>query len=257
MTVNQWYNFRSMELSADEERVHRRRNWIASVVTLIVLALLGIFVWRVLFFAGLIRSGEIDPSNYNYVSGYTLSSILSDKPFQEGEFDVVTKDDPSLGAVGAPVTIVEFADFQCAYSKESSFILRELAAAYPQTIHYVYRDFPLSEIHPLSQTASQAGECAHAQGKFWEYHDRLYQNQSTLSEESFVEYARELNLNVTAFERCLTSDHAQDEVLADYLDGVKAGVRGTPMFFVNGNRIAGAIPKDVLEAIIQSAQNNN
>jgi protein-disulfide isomerase len=241
-----------MELSVDEVHIHRRRNWIASVVTLIVLILLGVFVWRVMFFADLIRSGEIDLSNYNFLSDYTLSANLLSEPLQDGTFDVATDDDPSLGVVGAPVTIVEFADFLCGYSRESSFILRELAAKYPQQIQYIYRDFPLSDIHPLSQIASEAAQCAHEQNKFWEFHDRIYQNQSSLSEGSFVEFARELNLNVAKFEECLTTDKMGAEVLVDYADGVKASVRGTPTFFINGNRVVGAIPKATLETIIKS-----
>ena len=241
-----------MELSHEEKILHRKRNLIAAVATVVVVALLSVFVWRVLFFVELIRSGEIDPSVENFVSDYTLSSMLSDKPLQDGKFNVATADDPSLGALDAPILIVEFADFQCEYSRESSFVMRELVAAYPQKIKYIYRDFPLSEIHPLAQAASQAAQCAHMQGKFWEFHDSLYQNQPMLAEGSFVDFARGLNLNVSAFEKCFASNQTQDEVLADYLDGVEAGVRGTPTFFVNGNRIVGAIPKDVLEAIIKS-----
>ncbi len=246
------YTFPCMDVSMNEDEIHRKRNWVATVATFLVLGLLSVFVWRVLFFTGLIRSGGIDLSNFSFLSSYSASAALASAPLKDGTFDVATTDDPSLGTPGAPVTIVEFADFQCPFSKQESSVLRELAARYPQQIYFIYRDFPLSDIHPLAQTAAEAGACANAQGKFWEYHDRLYQNQSSITQTSFVEFARELNLDVGAFETCLMSDRMGEEVLADYKAGVEAGVRGTPTFFINGNRIAGAIPKEILETIIAS-----
>ncbi len=240
----------SMEVFENEHEVHRKRNWIATIVTLLVLGFLWVFVWRVLFFTDLIRSGGVDFSQWSFLSNYSASATLASIPLKEGTFEVSTTDDPSLGSVNAPLMIVEFADFQCPFSKQESSIVRELAAKYPDKIHVIFRDFPLSDIHPLAQTAAEAAACAHEQGKFWEYHDRLFQNQSLLSSSSFVQFARELNLDVSAFETCVASDRMGEEVLADYAAGVEAGVRGTPTFFINGNRIAGAIPKDVLEEMI-------
>lgn len=235
-----------------ERSVHRMRSWIATIVTLLVLAFIGFFVYRVLYFAEQIRTGEIDISSYDFQQKLSISAQLAGAPILDGEYDVTSTDDPSLGLPGAPVTIVEFADFGCPYSRESSFVMRELASLYPTEIHYIYRDFPIPELHPIAQKAAEAGECAQEQDAFWPYHDKMYQNQSILSEEVFVEFAQELNLNVTQFESCLTSGRHAQEVLQDYEDGTAAGVRGTPTFFINGNKIPGAIPADILETIVQA-----
>lgn len=238
-----------MEVDA---HIHRRRSIIATIVTLFVLAVLGLFVWRVIYYAEQIRTGTLDTSSLDFSQQYSITESLAANPVQDGVFDVATVDDPFLGSVNAPVTIVEFADFGCPYSRESSFTIRELALKYPDQVRFVYRDFPLTDIHPIAQKAAEAGECAQDQGRFWEFHDRLYQNQATLVESDFVKFAESLNMNVFQFERCLESGRYADEVTDDLTDGIEAGVRGTPTFFVNGNRIAGAIPQDILDAIIQS-----
>src|SRR3989339_188654 len=235
-----------------EATIHRRRGLIAIIATLVVLVLLGVFVVRFVYHAHLIRSGEFDPSSLSFTTAYTVSRALASEPVEDGVFDLETTDDPSLGSSSAQVTIVEFADFGCPYSQESSFVVRELALQYPEDVRFIYRDFPLVDLHPIAQKAAEAGECAQDQGKFWEYHDKLYQNQNDLTEERLVEFAAELNMNVYQFESCVTSGRYANEVLDDYPAGGEAGVRGTPTFFINGNRIAGAIPKDILDAIIQS-----
>ncbi len=241
-----------METIQGDAHIHRARSWVATIVTVILLALLSVFVWRVLHYVNLIKSGELSSGSYNFTESFTTSIDLASQPVRDGTIDVVTSDDPSLGNPSAPVKIVEFADFQCPYSKEASTTLRELALKYPNEVYYVYRDFPLTEIHPLSQKAAEAGECADDQGKFWEYHDKLYQNQSRLDDDSFVQFAMQLNMNVKRFEGCLSSGQHTDEVIEDYLDGLEASVRGTPTFFLNGNRIAGSIPADVLDDLVQS-----
>ncbi len=241
-----------METIQGDAHIHRARSWVATIVTVILLALLSVFVWRVLHYVNLIKSGELSSGSYNFTESFTTSIDLASQPVRDGTIDVVTSDDPSLGNPSAPVKIVEFADFQCPYSKEASSTLRELALKYPNEVYYVYRDFPLTEIHPLSQKAAEAGECADDQGKFWEYHDKLYQNQPRLDDDSFVQFAMQLNMNVKRFEGCLSSGQHTDEVIEDYLDGLEASVRGTPTFFLNGNRIAGSIPADVLDDLVQS-----
>lgn len=240
----------------EEAHIHRARSWVAGIATLVVLLLLGIFVARVWYYAGALRSGTLDASAFNFIGSQTLSATLAAQPVKDGTFDVATTDDPRLGRADAPVTIVEFADFGCPYSRESSFVVRELAAKYPEFVRFIYRDFPIVELHPIAQKAAEAAQCAQDQGTFWEYHDKLYQNQNDLSEDRLVEFATELNMNTFQFESCLSSGRYADEVIEDYQAGVAAGVRGTPTFFINGNRIAGAIPKEILEALIQSVASN-
>ncbi len=245
-----------MEVTTDAP-IHRRRGLVATFATLVVLVLLGVFVYRVMYFANLLRSGEIDPSSLSFLGAYSVSAALASQPITDGIFDLATIDDPSLGSSSAVVTIVEFADFECPYSRESSFVVRELAAKYPDSVRFIYRDFPLSDIHPIAQKAAEAGECAQDQGKFWEYHDKLFQNQSGLTQDRLVEFATALNMNTFQFESCLSSGRYADEVIEDYQAGVEAGVRGTPTFFINGNRVAGAIPSEILDAVIRSILNRD
>ncbi len=243
----------SPTLHSEEQVIHRKRNWIATVVTIGVLCLLSGFVWKILSYVKQIREGTLDVSSLNVrPTSFSSSVRLAAMPVADQPVNLVTSDDPSLGRADAPMTIVEFADFVCPYSKDASFTLRELSLQYPEKIHYIYRDFPITDLHPLAQKAAEAGECAAQQGRFWEYHDKLYQNQQDSSQERLYEFASELNLNTAQFRTCLDSGSKQDEVLQDYQDGLEAGVRGTPTFFINGTKIQGAIPKDVFEQLIAS-----
>lgn len=237
-------------LEAEDVEIHKKRNWVATIVTLLVLLLLGSFVWRIWSFTQQIRSGQIDPSTFEFKQAFTSSLRLAAIPVSDQPIHLTTTDDPSLGRADARLTIVEFADFGCPYSREVSFILRELSLKYPEKIHYIYRDFPIVDLHPIAQKAAEAGECAAEQGRFWEYHDKLYSNQSDLSQDRLYEFASELNLNVETFRDCLDSGRKREEVLEDYQDGLNAGVKGTPTFFLNGTKVEGSIPKELFEQVI-------
>ncbi len=234
----------------EEQQIHRKRNWVATVITLIVLFLLAAFVWRVLSFATQIRSGQIDPSTFEFKQAFTTNLRLSAIPLSDQPVNLVSTDDPSLGRTDAALTIVEFADFGCPYSREASLTMRELSLKYPEKIRYIYRDFPIADLHPIAQKAAEAGECAAEQGQFWQYHDKLFANQSDLSQQRLSEFASELGLNVSTFELCLNSGRKRGEVLEDYQTGLDAGVRGTPVFFLNGTKVEGAVPKDLFERVI-------
>jgi protein-disulfide isomerase len=137
------------------------------------------------------------------------------------------------------------------YSKQSAFVMRSLLEKYGTRIRYAYRDFPVHELHPEAQKAAEAGKCAQEQGKFWEYHDKLYLNQSDLRESRLVDLAKETNLDMNAFRTCLKSGAMADAVIKDTRAGAEAGVRGTPTFFINGVRVEGAIPEDVFSRLIE------
>ncbi len=236
----------------EDEEINKQRNWTATIISMVVIVLLGFFAWRIIYFSNLIKTGEVDFSQYSFLNSTSTNIKLASQPMEGDIKDIYSSKAPSLGNKDALVQIIEFADFGCPYSRETSFTIRELAQKYPDKINIVYRDFPITDIHPLAQMAAEAGKCAQDQGRFWEYHDKVYQNQTQLAEESFSEFAQQLNLNIGVFNGCMDSKIHTDDVLADYEDGFNAGVRGTPTFFINGNMIAGAIPKDVFEKIINS-----
>lgn len=160
-------------------------------------------------------------------------------------------DDPALGSPDAPVLIVEFSDFQCFYcARFANETLGPILDTYGDSVRLVYRDFPLSSIHPQAEKSAEAAQCAHQQGKFWEYHDLLFENQQALDIGSLKVYAQQLGLDSEAFDDCLDSGHFATEVEQDLTDGVNYGVTATPTFFVNGRLVRGAQPLSVFQALI-------
>lgn len=163
-------------------------------------------------------------------------------------------DDPYLGNPEAPVTIVEFADFQCPFcARLHADALPKIIDKYVKTgkAKFIYRDFPLRSIHAMAEKAAEAGVCAHKQGKFWPYHDLIYTRQSQLNEENLKVWARELGLNIDMFSQCLDSGKYAAEVEKDLNAGVAAGVEGTPGTFINGRLVAGAVPFESFAKIIE------
>lgn len=156
-------------------------------------------------------------------------------------------DDPVLGDSDAPVTIVEFSDYQCPYcARFRAQTLDLIKENYIDTgkVKFVYRDFPLSSIHPMAQKAAEASECADDQDMFWEYHDKIFEGQRSLSIDSLKQWASELGLNTGQFNTCLDSGKYESEVKNDLSDGSAAGGRGTPFFLVGNIPLSGALPFD-------------
>lgn len=165
--------------------------------------------------------------------------------------DVSPDDDPAWGPADAPVTIVEFGDYQCPYCKrfyDETF--PAIKAAYEGRVRFVYRDFPLTSIHPYAQKAAEASECADDQGRFWDYHDVLWANQGALDIASLKAYAAQLGLDMATFDDCLNSGKNAQEVQKDHSDGASYGVPGTPTFFINGVKLVGAQPFSSFQAVI-------
>ena len=152
----------------------------------------------------------------------------------------------------APVTIVEFSDFQCPFCKKTESTLNDLLTKYSGRVKLAYMDFPLREIHTQAQPAAEAARCAGEQGKFWEYHDALYRDQSKLNGTELLTHARTLNLDGKSFQSCLDSGKFKSKVEADLEQGKKLGVAGTPGFFVNGVFLSGAQPLAEFERIIDN-----
>ena len=148
-------------------------------------------------------------------------------------------DYPAKGPAKAPVTIVEFSDYQCPYCGRAEEAVKQILENYKDKVRFVYRDFPLP-MHPNAPKASEAAQCAKEQGKFWEYHDALYADQSKLSLTDLQATAERLGLKTEAFKTCLESGKYAAEVSKDVADGQKAGVSSTPFFFINGIPVIGA-----------------
>jgi protein-disulfide isomerase len=152
----------------------------------------------------------------------------------------VTPDGPGRGPADAPVTIVEFSDYQCPFCQRAEPTLQQVAARYPDQVRIVYRHFPLDSIHPLARPAAEAAACADEQGKFWEFHALVWEATPDLGPEKLTEMAAALDLDADAFGVCVTERRFRDLVEKDLNDGQAAGVNGTPAFFVNGIPLSGA-----------------
>jgi len=151
----------------------------------------------------------------------------------------------------AKVMIVEFSDFQCPYCGRVEATLQSVLAKHPDTVALAYRDMPMSKIHPLARQAAKAARCSGEQGKFWEYHDLLFADQSKLDQDGLMDKARKLKLDEQQFESCLSGEKFEAQIQQDSQDGMRAGVNGTPGFFINGIFLSGSQPERAFENLVQ------
>jgi protein-disulfide isomerase len=163
---------------------------------------------------------------------------------------VVTEGHPSHGPADAPITIVEFSDFECPYCRAMLGTIKNVQETYGEKVRLVYRQFPLNSIHPNAQRAAEASLCADEQGKFWEMHDLMFEDQSGLSVEALAMKAESLELDGTAFQTCLSSNKYAEQVKQDVMAGTVVGVTGTPAVFINGRPLVGNVPYDDVAQII-------
>ena len=210
-------------------------------------------------FIGGYTLGSLDSSDSG-ISNEELKEILSDiqvdptpqpaqapsQPSVPGKIMVSLDDDPFKGNPNAPVTIIEFSDFQCPFcSRFFQQTLPQIETDYIDTgkVKFVYRDLPLDSLHPNARPAHIAAECADEQGKFWDYHDILFEKQSewnrlaaTDLQSTLSQYASDLGLQSSIFENCLKSDKIADEVNKDALDAARVGATGTPAFYIGNEK---------------------
>ena len=173
-------------------------------------------------------------------------------PYQQVvRYDVPIDDDPINGPDNAAITIIEFSDFECPYCRQwHEQVYNRLFQTYSGQIRIVYRDFPLTSIHPNAFPAAEAANCAGEQGVYWAYHDQLFGQEFGLGKDAYQQYAEQLNLNMASFNACLDSGKYQAEIQADFEYAAQLGVRSTPTFFINGIALVGAQPFEVFQQVI-------
>ncbi len=179
-------------------------------------------------------------------------------------------DDPILGDEDAPLTLIEFSDYQCPYcSRFTKEVFPLIKEEYIKSgkLRYVFRDFPIEQLHPQAQKAAEAAHCAGEQGKYWEMHDLLFEKQKAMEIDHLKSYAKEMKLDVTDFNTCLDSGKYAKEIMKDLQEGQRAGVRGTPSFVlgktskdgnIKGRFIRGAVPyqefRKMFEAMLKEEE---
>ncbi|MDB6057999.1 MAG: oxidoreductase [Verrucomicrobiales bacterium] len=163
----------------------------------------------------------------------------------------VTRHDHVRGPHRAPVTLVEYGDIECPYCGQAHSILRALEQEMEGQLRFVFRHFPLTTIHPFAEHASEAAEAAGAQGKFWEMHDLLFENQDALSDEDLVTYSAELNLDARRVANDIVTGAHAARIGHDIDTGLRSEVDGTPMFFINGKKYNGDLE---LYAMLEALQ---
>lgn len=224
--------------------------WWGSVILFLGAGVL-IFFFALLYEYVTIIQNQRTAQLYQSLKQFGVYNPISTTEQQIYTSHTLTEDDPVLGNQDASVVIIEFGDFQCPFCKRVAPVVKEIARDYADTVAIQFRDFPIEQAHPEAVNASLAAECAHEQGGFWEYHDRLYDTQNVFSQSHYFDIARELGLNMDMFSRCYDSQKYKNEILQDFEEGRALGVTGTPTFFINGSKLSGVLSYDQFVQIIE------
>ena len=162
----------------------------------------------------------------------------------------VSDSDHIDGPADAPVTLVEYGDYECPYCGQAYVILQQLKELFGDQLRVVYRHFPLATIHPHAQSAAEAAEAAGAQGRFWDMHGLLFENQEALEDDDLETYAADIGLDMVRFTHDMTEHRHAARIREDVRGGIRSGVNGTPAFFINESRYDGVYDADSLGAAI-------
>ena len=220
------------------------------------------FIPASIIIAALIVSGTIFYTRGEISNGTANIGNTAPGTNQGGTVKVSVDDDPFLGPKNAKVVLVEFSDFQCPFCRKfwrETFLQIKKEFIDTGKIKFVYRDFPL-DFHPQAKNSAEAAQCANEQGRFWEFHDKIFEEQEKKGEgtiqftlQDIKKWASEIGVNSDKFNSCLDSGKYKSEVEKDYTEGSSYGVSGTPTTFVNGKPIVGAQPYSVLKSEIENA----
>lgn len=165
----------------------------------------------------------------------------------------VSASDHVLGSEDARVTLVEYGDFECPYCGAAYPITSQIIHKMGDQLRFVFRQFPLTEVHPYALAAAEASEAAAAQGKFWEMVDMIYRNQDELDNEHLYDFANAIGLDMKRFKHDMQDHTYEGKVQEDFMSGVRSGVNGTPSFFINGRQYEGPVDIDAMTQALQGA----
>lgn len=213
------------------------------------------FTWKVFYYAGRIKAeGAVSFEQIYSHSAATADNLraLAQGAPGTGVVGGLPGSEPFTGPAEAKLTVVQFADYGCPYSSEVSLVTRALEQLHREDVKFIYRNFPLEDLHEGATNAALAAECAHLQGKFSLFHELLYRLKGDLTSESLLATAESAGLNIPLWERCMGSAEARQALETDIADGLAAGVTSTPTFFFNGVKIEGAIPYAIFNSLLSA-----
>jgi protein-disulfide isomerase len=221
------------------------------IILFLLVLLLGYFSYLVFNHARHSLKGDI----YNEATGGWIT--LEDyKQARRTISEIISEDEPWLGSNEPAVYITAYESFGCPFCKDNQKDIRELLAKYSSLVRFIVKDFPLEGIQSGVMAAHLAAACANEQGRYWEFSDYLYEHQTDFKEAELKQWAKNLGLDETKFNKCFADDKYSNEIRQDYAEGVKAGVVGTPSYIINSTLISGTIPFATWEQILAYILNN-
>ncbi|MCK5416183.1 thioredoxin domain-containing protein [Candidatus Parcubacteria bacterium] len=228
---------------------------IASISAFIIIFLSGVF----LNLNQIIYFNKVQKVEKNLDGTYYLNENFRQDPFITRNPQlrdmlrgpIITNLDPSIGNYEAVVNIVYFSDFKCDYCRDQEKVLNKIIEKYKDNVRIIWKDYPDSKITSEQYRASLAGRCAQDQDKFWEYHDLLFENNNSLSKGIFLSLAKQLNLDVSEFEKCLDEERGRTRIRDNILEANALDITGIPFVYVNDQEIFGTINFEDLEKIIE------
>lgn len=234
----------------EEDTVTFKRSHFYGALTVLAFAagvLVGYAVWGM-------PSAQNTAQVPNPAVGAVVEAPATEEP-QFKRYEIPTENSYALGPENAPITLVEFSDYQCPYCRRwHDEVYQPLLAAYPGKIRFIYKHLPLTSIHPEAFPAAEAAMCAGDQNAFWEFHERLFGSEA-LGKDVYLQYAQELGLDAATFESCIDNRKHEQVVSTDMNFAIDLGIRSTPTFFINGLAIVGAQPLDVFKQVIDQELN--
>lgn len=230
---------------------------IAGLSTFIILALFFILFKMLLFYKINQTSNQSDKYFFkNFSQGDPLTTKIPDiNDILAGP--IISQNDPSLGPIDAPITLVIFSDFECKFCQTQERIIKAIMEQFQGKIRLIWKDYPENNLNSTSFKAAIAARCANLQNKFWEYHDILFQNKENLNQDNFISFANQLNLDKNQFENCLENNDIK-KIIKDNMDEANAlNIIGIPFIYLNDQEVMGELTINDLKKMVENELNKN
>lgn len=244
-----------------EEKSNKKNHPYLKLTCIVVGALLGIML---VVFAGMVgyylwqfkygNPESLRELSQNFSQKFTVDPSHTETTFNTADIQKrIQPTNPTTADTQAQTTLIAFVDFDCPYSQEAYPTFKKIREKYGPAVRVVFKQLPLTSIHPNAMAKAQASACAYEQGLFWQYHDTLFENQEPFSQDLLITIAEQIGLDVPTFTYCLDQEKTKQTILEDMQDAVDIGIRGTPTYILNGTVIEGTQDEQTWDSLILSA----